>query len=451
MPDSDLPKTERTIYTVSKINARVRQLLLDHLEPLWLEGEISNLSRPASGHIYFSLKDDRAQINCAMFRGRNQSLNFAPKDGMLVTVHARADLYEARGNFQLIVNFMEIAGTGELQRRFERLKQRLAAEGLFDQQRKQTLPEIPRRVGVITSASGAALHDVLTTLNKRFPALEVFVYPAVVQGDEAPASICAMLELSNARREVDVLILTRGGGSLEDLWAFNDESVARAIAASALPVVTGIGHEVDFTIADFVADKHLPTPTAAAQHLSPDQEMLAQNLANIQKHLSNCLDEQISYARQQLALKQEQLLRFHPTAHIEQRMQRLDDAAARLHSGIHDLINHTRQQLTLLQTTLGYQAPIERIRTTHARLMNAATALGSTTKNTLRSHQHHLRDATARLNVLSPLATLKRGYSITTDEQGRIIGSIAPLSSGQKIGVRVADGRILASINKLRR
>ena len=449
MLDFEPTKNERKIYTISEFNAEISQLLLDHVSPAWLEGEISNLSRPASGHIYFTLKDAEAQIRCAMFRGRNRALSFKPESGMQVTVHARADLYAVRGDFQLIVNFMEISGHGELQRQFEQLKHKLDEEGLFDQSRKQPLPKIPKRVGVITSKSGAALHDVLTTLNQRFPAIEVFVYPTLVQGDEAPNNICRMLEVANQRKEADVLILARGGGSLEDLWAFNEERVARAIAASALPIITGIGHEVDFTIADFVADNHAPTPTAAAQHVSPDRRELARHLVGLQRHFESHVANRLAAAGQTLALKRSQLLQFHPETRIERWMQRLDDVDEQLHSHIKGLIRSNDQRLTLARMALTYQTPLKQLRAAQTRTLGATQALNLAVQHQLESHHHRLERLSGRLNVLSPFATLKRGYSLTTDEWGRIVRSINALTVGKQVKIRIADGHIDAAVKRL--
>ncbi len=451
MFDTALPESKRNVYTVSRFNAEVRQLLLDKIEPVWLEGELSNLSQPASGHIYFSLKDNAAQIRCAMFRGRNRALGFGPENGMQVTVHARADLYETRGDFQLIVNFMELSGHGELHRRFEQLKRKLAQEGLFEPARKRAIPKFPRRVGVITSTDGAALHDVLATLNRRLPMIEVCVYPTPVQGVEATASICRMLKVANARRETDVLILARGGGSLEDLWAFNEEQVARAIAASELPVITGIGHDVDFTISDFVADERAPTPTAAAQHASPDRRALTQSVTDFHRRLNRGLAARLETAGQTLVLRRSQLLRFHPAARIEQRMQRLDEVAERLRLSLRELIAATGHRLALLSAALNYRAPIERVRTARTRTANAAGALNLAAKHLLENRRHRCERLAVRLHALSPLATLKRGYSITTDERGRVVRSVGNLAAGQQIGVRVEDGRIEASVKKLRK
>ena len=439
----------RRVYTVSHLTGEIRRLLLDGLGPVWVEGEISNLSRPASGHVYFSLKDNAAQVRCAMFRNRNRALDFEPENGIRVTVHARADLYETRGDFQLIIHSMNVSGRGELHQRFERLKRKLAREGLFEPGRKRAIPKIPRRVGVITSRDGAALHDVLTTLERRMPAIDVFVYPTPVQGAGASAAICRMLETANARREADVLVLARGGGSLEDLWPFNEERVARAIAASDLPVITGIGHDVDVTIADFAADSHAPTPTAAAQHASPDCRALAQSLAELHRRFDNQVTGRLNAAAQTLAIQQTRLLHLHPAARVEQRMQRLDEAGERLRTGLRKLIDDAGRRLVLLRATLNYHVPSGRVRAARTRAGGAEGALNLAVKYALENRRHHLERLAARLRALSPLATLKRGYSITTDKHGRIVHSIRALAAGQKVRIRVEDGSIDASVEKL--
>lgn len=285
---NDKQSDGRAVYTVSRLNQEVR-LLLENVYPLiWVEGEISNLSRPSSGHYYFSLKDQEAQVRCAMFRNTAIRLRFQPKDGMQVLVRARVGLYPARGEFQLIIEHMEDAGDGRLRRAFEELKHKLQREGLFDAARKRPLPVPPRRLGIVTSPTGAAIHDVLTVLRRRFPLLPVLIYPVQVQGEGAAEQIAAAIRLANERKEVDLLLVTRGGGSLEDLWAFNEEVVARAIYASEIPVVSAVGHEVDVTIADLVADQRAPTPSAAAEMISPDAGAWLMQLSRHQA----CLQQQ---------------------------------------------------------------------------------------------------------------------------------------------------------------
>ena len=283
------PRAGRDVYTVARLNREVRGLLEAGLPSIWIEGELSNFSRPASGHWYFTLKDEAAQVRCVMFRQRNQAIRVAPQDGMQVLLRARVGLYEPRGDFQLIVDHLEEAGEGVLRRRFEALKLALAAEGLFDAARKRELPRLPRCIGVVTSPSGAALRDVLQVLQRRFPAIPVLIYPVPVQGASAAREIAETLALADRRAEVDVLLLVRGGGSLEDLWAFNDESLARAIDHLTLPLISGIGHEVDFTIADFIADVRAPTPSAAAELAVPDSMALLAELAATTRRLIWCI------------------------------------------------------------------------------------------------------------------------------------------------------------------
>ena len=319
----------RDIYTVSRLNREARGLLEGGLPSLWITGELSNLSRPASGHWYFTLKDEDAQVRCAMFRQRNLAVRAGPRDGMQVLLRARVGLYEARGEFQLVVDHLEEAGEGELRRRFEALKQKLAAEGLFDAARKAALPRFPRRIGIVTSATGAAIRDVLNVLRRRNPAITVLIYPVPVQGAGAAREIAAMLELADRRREVDTLLLVRGGGSLEDLWAFNDEALARTIAGLGLPLVTGIGHEVDFTIADFVADLRAPTPSAAAELAAPDAEALLAALGIAAGRLRAAAARAVQRRGEVLAQAERRLKFLHPAQAVRERMQRLDELQAR--------------------------------------------------------------------------------------------------------------------------
>ncbi|MDX1433546.1 MAG: exodeoxyribonuclease VII large subunit, partial [Gammaproteobacteria bacterium] len=300
----------RDVYTVSELNMQARALLEERFPRIWVQGEISNLARPRSGHIYFSLKDDRCQLRCAMFRMHNQRIDFTPEDGMQVLAQGRVSIYPERGDFQLIVQFLEEAGAGALRRAFEALKQRLAAEGLFDEALKRPIPALPRQIGVVTSPTGAALHDIVSILARRFPAIPVLVYPVPVQGADAAPEIARMLDVASARAECDVLILARGGGSLEDLWAFNDEGVARAIRRSQVPVVTGVGHEVDVTIADFAADARAATPSAAAELVSPDVREWRQLLAAGMQRLERCARRHLIDTRRALEALERRLV--HP-------------------------------------------------------------------------------------------------------------------------------------------
>src|SRR6187399_1267598 len=278
-------RAERDVYSVSRLNKEVRLLLESGLPVLWLEGELSNFAAPASGHWYFSLKDNTAQVRCAMWRQRNTQVRFKPKDGMAVLVRARVGLYEPRGEYQLLIEHLEEAGVGALKREFEKLKARLAAEGLFAAERKRPLPAVPRRIGVVSSPTGAAIHDILRVLRARFPAARVLLYPTAVQGAAAVPEIVRAIEAASRRQDCEVLLIARGGGSLEDLWCFNDERVARAIAACRVPTVSGVGHEVDVTIADFVADLRAPTPSAAAEMAVPVRAEIAAEILDGERRL----------------------------------------------------------------------------------------------------------------------------------------------------------------------
>ena len=329
-PDSSPNSPPREIFTISRLNREARVLLERGLGSLWLEGEISNLSRPSSGHWYFSLKDEAAQVRCAMFRQRNLQVRFPVKDGAHVLARGRVSLYEARGEFQVVIDHLEEAGEGVLRRRFEELKARLGAEGLFDSRHKQPLPRLPGRIGVITSPTGAALRDILHILRRRFPAVPVLIYPVAVQGESAPREIEQALRLASARRDCDVLIVARGGGSLEDLWAFNDEAVARAIFACPIPVVSGVGHEVDFTIADLVADERAPTPSGAAERVVPDRAEWLRGFAFAAQRLQAGMRRRLNEMRNDLQVREQRLARTHPGVRLRQHAQRLDELEERL-------------------------------------------------------------------------------------------------------------------------
>src|SRR6516162_1533348 len=347
----------RDVYSVSRLNREVRVLLERGLGVLWVQGELSNFSEPASGHWYFSLKDRDAQLRCAMFRSKNALLGFTPRAGQQVLVRGRISVYEARGEYQLIVEHLEEAGVGALRREFERLKTRLAAEGLFALERKRALPRFPRRIGVITSPSGAALHDILKILARRFPPAAVLLYPTAVQAAAAVPALAAALGVASARAECDVLILARGGGSLEDLWAFNDERVARAIHACALPVVCGVGHEIDFTIADFVADARAPTPSAAAELVVPDTQACLEALARTAQRLAAGMRRELRVWHTRLDAVGHRLSLAHPGVRLQQQMQRLDDLTQRLAGSTRGALHRDGRRLAELRARLQQHSP----------------------------------------------------------------------------------------------
>lgn len=445
MPTSDLP--ERDIYSVSRLVRETRAVLEGSFPLLWVSGEISNLAQPASGHIYFSLKDEAAQVRCAMFRMKRQLLRFRPQNGQQVLLRARVSLYEARGEFQLIAEQMEPAGEGALRLAFEQLKAKLAAEGLFDTDRKRPLPQVPKQLGLITSPSGAAIRDLLSVLRRRFPALPVVIYPVQVQGAEAPGQIVRMLQLANRRRDCDVLILSRGGGSLEDLQAFNDEVVARAIHASQIPVVSGVGHEIDFTIADFVADRRAPTPSAAAELVAPDQQAWRRQLTLLSQRLQHHQSRKLMLLRERIGGLEKRLHKQHPSQRLQQRAQRLDELNRRLRQALHLRQVKDSRRLEQLQNRLLAQSPmrrLERFTLTHGQL---AARLRLAIARRLERERGRLGQLARDLHTLSPLNTLGRGYAIvsrTRDE--RIVRSSDEVERGERVRARLSQGRIVCEV-----
>ena len=433
---------DRDVYTPSRLNLEARTLLEGHFPLLWIEGELSNLARPASGHLYFSLKDARAQVRCAMFRNRNRTLRFRPADGQQVLLRARAGLYEGRGEFQLIVESMEEAGHGALQRAFDELKARLEAEGLFDPAHKRPLPAVPRQLGVVTSASGAALRDILHVLARRFPALPVVVYPATVQGDEAPAALRAALAAAVRRGECDVLLLARGGGSLEDLWAFNDEALARAIRACPVPVVTGIGHETDFTIADFVADLRAPTPSAAAEAASPDGAAWLARVAELAERLDDALTDGLERRGERLTWLIGRLRLQHPAQRLRERMQRVDELDQRLRRGWQSAARGAAHRLAVARAGLARHVPSARLATLRETLASHDHRLRLAARQALARRQQQLGATARALDVVSPLATLDRGYAIVTTAEGAILRRATDTAPGAEVQARLAEGRL---------
>ena len=441
------PRAGRDVYTVARLNREVRGLLEAGLPSIWIEGELSNFARPASGHWYFTLKDESAQVRCVMFRQRNQASRVAPRDGMQVLLRARVGLYEPRGDFQLIIDHLEEAGEGELRRRFEALKLRLAAEGLFDSARKRALPRLPRRIGVVTSPSGAALRDVLQVLRRRFPAIPVLLYPVSVQGANAAREIALALALADRRAEVDVLLLVRGGGSLEDLWAFNDESLARAIDRLSLPLISGIGHEVDFTIADFVADIRAPTPSAAAELAVPDAAAWLASLEATTRRLGLAAARGHLQRRDHLSRTWKRLWLQHPSQALAQRAQRIDELQGRLAVAMHRGLGFRTQRLATLRAEFAGASPAARISTLLQRAGHAGLRLLPAVRHRLSLQQGRTEAAARALNAVSPLATLTRGYAIVTrSADGVVVRDAAQAPPGTAIDARLARGRVRARV-----
>ncbi|MDN5864315.1 MAG: exodeoxyribonuclease VII large subunit [Gammaproteobacteria bacterium] len=445
MDDED--SRETPVFSVSSLVDAAKGLLEEGFGRVAVEGEISNLARPRSGHVYFTLKDEDAQLRCALFKRDALRVHFPLADGLQVLARGRVTIYPARGSFQLIVSELEEAGLGALQRAFEALKRKLAEEGLFAAELKRPLPAYPRRIGVITSPTGAALRDILNVLNRRFPAAEVLIYPTPVQGETAAASIAAALERAAARGDCDVLILARGGGSLEDLWSFNEERVARAIRACAVPVVTGIGHETDFTIADFAADLRAPTPSAAAEAVVPDAAELGERLRGFRARMVHAWQRGQRERRQESAALAHRLALQHPRRRLQERAQRIDELSERLLAATPRLIAAHRARLATLRSELARCSPaarLERIRMEYiqlrSRLSNACTA-------DLQQRRNTLQVLKGQLQALGPQQTLARGYAIVFDQRGQALRDAASVKVGDPIRARLAHGALSALVN----
>ncbi|CAM3556856.1 exodeoxyribonuclease VII large subunit [Parendozoicomonas haliclonae] len=434
------PSADRKVLSVSDLNRQAKRLLEVSFPSVWVEGELSNVARPRSGHWYFTLKDQDAQVRCAMFRGSNIKVRFQPAEGLQVLIRAKVSLYEGRGDYQLIAEHMEEAGAGALQRAFEQLKNKLAAEGLFAEANKQPLPNMPSHIAVVTSPTGAAIRDILTVFRRRFPAMTITVIPTAVQGNEAAPQIVYALQQAQQLRGVDAIIVGRGGGSMEDLWPFNEEIVARAIAACPIPVVSAVGHEVDFTIADFTADYRAPTPSAAAEILSPNQIELNNSLLGHQQMLTRLMSQRLSVAGQNLNHLRSRLR--HPGERLREQSQHLDDLDIRLRQAMRQNLHQASAQLADRRERLQKHNPagkLERMATLQQqleeRLKRAISAV-------IQNRKQGLGSLAAELDAYSPLATLQRGYSITQSATGQIITSNNQVEVGDKITTRLATGKL---------
>lgn len=434
-----------SIYSVSKLNRDIRTLLERGFANIQLTGEISNFIAASSGHWYFSLKDDKAQVKAAMWRGNNRYARFRPDNGAQVLVTARLSVYEPRGEYQLIVEHIEPAGEGLLKQQFDALKLRLAAEGLFASAHKIPLPAHIHRVGVVTSATGAAIKDILTVLKRRAPQLEVIIYPCLVQGNEAAKQIADKIRLANLRQEVDVLIVGRGGGSLEDLWCFNEEVVARAIYASTLPIVSAVGHEIDTTISDYVADLRAPTPSAAAELVCPDQSQLLARLAHLRQGLLHAWKVQLSQHHRNLQQKCHQLQLLHPERQLQQQQQTLDELHARLTRGIERILNKQNQNMEGFRARLMRQTPDKKLMQAKHLQSNLQERLQRAMLNKLNEDKKHLGLLCARLNSVSPLEVLSRGYSITK-QNNKVIKSIDDIDISKPLITDLADGQVVSQV-----
>jgi len=437
----------RTILSVSELNAEVNILLNQGFPLLWIEGEISNLSRPASGHIYFSLKDQKAQIRCAMFRNRNMRLSIQPENGMKVLVRGRVGLYEPRGDYQLIAEHMEDAGVGLLQKQFEQLKQKLSAAGLFDESRKKELPEFPKRIGIITSPTGAAIRDILHVLERRSPQTRVLIYPVAVQGEQAKNQIETAIRRADLDQKCDLLILARGGGSLEDLWAFNEENVAKAIYQAKIPIICGVGHEIDFTIADFVADMRAPTPSAAAELATQDKEQLLTSFLQTELWLQQKIQQDLHLYQQQLDWKIARLYAQKPANKIQQQAQRLDELSFRLKQQMRFILDKKDNRYKHLHSQLYNLQPSQKIKQNQQLISNQNARMLQAIQHQLEHHKARFKLQLARLDSISPLKTLERGYSITKDKKsGKLITSVSQVEKRQALLIQVKDGEINAEV-----
>ena len=437
-----MKSSNREILSISELNKTVKGLLETEFSFIYVEGEISNFSRPSSGHWYFTLKDEKAQIRCAMFRNQNRSVPFEPKNGQQVVLYGKVTLYEGRGDFQIITSSLELSGDGELRRSFERLKASLQKEGFFDQQKKKAIPKFPKKIAVITSPSGAAIKDIFSVVYRRFPALGMTVIPTQVQGEEAVPQIVNAIETANKQNSLyDLILLSRGGGSLEDLWAFNTEPVAKAIFSSSIPVVSAVGHETDFTISDFVADLRAPTPSSAAEQITPDAEMLKNDILETSDRL-------IRAARRAIDSRQNELSHLirrirHPNSRLNEFAQRLDELERRMLSQVSNLIRIKNSKLAERKI----QSPIQKILQINDRVKQLSRVMTQSHATLIKNRQASLNEKSSQLEALSPLATLKRGYAIVSEEvSGKIVRNSDEITEGEKLGIRLSNGVLTAEV-----
>ncbi len=440
----------RHIYTVTEINNTVRTILEQSPGLVWVEAEVSSIARPASGHLYFSLKDPSAQIRCAFFRQRNHLLNFKLRDGMKTLVRGRISLYEPRGDYQLIVEHMEPAGEGDLQKAYELLKQKLQAEGLFDQSQKKAIPDMPLSIGIITSPAGAAVRDILHILKRRYPVAQVIIYASSVQGSGAAENLRAMVELADRRQECDVLIISRGGGSLEDLWAFNDETLARGIQRCTLPIISGVGHEIDFTITDFVADLRAPTPSAAAEQVAPDSEEILSQLQGLSHSLYKTVDNTLKQYFQNLDWQDRRLETLHPGRQLKQKRQSLNALLMRAVRSLGLALPASEQKLRQLNIRLTQQSPIHDLHRKSGQSDLLRHRLLKGLEYRLNVYKSRLAASAHSMHALSPMATLSRGYALTFDQEtGKLLTSSQQTSPGKRMETRLSAGRIISQVESI--
>ena len=442
-------ENQEHIYSISELNDEVASTLTEAFGVIWVEGEISNLMRSAAGHVYFSLKDESASVRCAMFRMQNQSLDFELRDGMQILARAKVGLYKQRGEFQLIVEYTEESGEGLLRQRFELLKQTLQKEGLFDELHKKPLPKMPKTIGLVTSPKGAAVQDIIKTIKRRYPIVRVIVYPTLVQGNEATKKIASAIDIANQRDECDVIIIARCGGSLEDLWCFNEELVARSIFHSKIPIISGIGHETDFTITDLVADLRAATPTAAAEIALPTTSEIVDRLNRYIFDITQLIDYKVNHFRHQLKSASLRMQASHPQSKLQFNMQKLD------------LINEKMQKLPMMQVSdlknifkisfskLLASNPKINIEAERQNLEMKNMALSNAMIGLIESKRNHFSVMTAQLEGASPLQSLSRGYALVTNEDGRNIKSVKKIKTGASVKTKLSDGSFVSRVEKI--
>ena len=436
----------RQVFTVSELNRTVRQLLESTLPLLWVEGEISNFSRPNSGHWYLTLKDQQAQVRCAMFKNSNGRVSFKPANGVSVLVRCRVGLYEGRGDYQLIIEHMEEAGFGALQRQFDQLKAKLANESLFDQAHKQPMPTSVNHIGVVTSPTGAAFKDILAVLNRRFPSIKVTLFPTAVQGDQAAGQIVEAIANANQDGRCDALIVGRGGGSLEDLWPFNEEVVARAVFHSKIPIISAVGHEIDFTITDFVADLRAPTPSAAAELISPNGDEMAAQLGGLQTLLSDAMSRRLQRLEQKTNDLRNRLQ--HPGRKLQEQAQHLDHLDIRLKRSMQAMVQLYRHRMTLSRDRLLRQHPRDALVQKKQHMNNAVIRLSKAVGQQLRQKMNHTEQTLHLLDAVSPLKILSRGFSVLRNDNNQVVKSTASVRPGENLRARLSDGELHVEVTK---
>ncbi|REL30476.1 exodeoxyribonuclease VII large subunit [Thalassotalea euphylliae] len=435
------------ILQVSELTRKVRFMLESEINVVWLSGEISNFIAAGSGHWYLSLKDSQSQVKCAMFKGNNRYVRIKPKNGQQVLVKAKVSLYEPRGDFQLIIEQMEDAGEGLLRQQYEALKAKLDGEGLFAASNKQAIASHYNKVGVVTSPTGAAIKDIISVMARRSPTTELVIYPALVQGELAAADIVASIEVANLRQEVDILVVGRGGGSLEDLWCFNDERVVRAISNSKLPVISAVGHEIDTTLSDFAADVRAPTPSAAAELISGDQQEQLAKITQLTRRCQQAISQRLHLQSQRSAHLAQRLQQNDPQRQLQVASQQADELQQRLTKAMSQLLVNKGQRPTLLAQRLEHQSPERAISQYQLQLSQLDKRLKQSFKQRLSQQQQSFAALAEQLHLVSPLATLARGYSITRNETGDIVKSIEKVKQGEEISVQLGDGKLKAKVS----